>query len=248
LQAQPGVLSPPKKHSLIQIYNFEDLPLITMNVGRIGAQTPGMASEIAGTEKHYAVVGFGPMTWTWMTPDKPVPGGFRAFDETDIEGEDVPETEGDIMLYLSSDHADLNRAIADQARGMFGKDGELIEEVVAENFTQTNAEGDLAETILIDRSTNLDTEQSSFVFTQRFQGEKEINASQYQTSFSLNTERYTLTYSNNPSELEEHGDSVSRPPISRGVFFIPSLDLLTSLRMGGIRMGSLAINAKWKGH
>jgi len=32
------------------------------------------------------------------------------------------------------------------------------------------------------------------------------------------------------------------------LFIIPSLDLLTSLRMGGIRMGSLAINAKWKGH
>jgi porphyrinogen peroxidase len=239
-------LLPPKKHSLIQVYTFEDLPLITMNVARIGAQIPGMASEIAGKEKHFSMVGFGPMTWIWLTPDKPVPGGFGAFDETEIKGEDVPETEGDILLYFSSDHAGLNREIANQVCELFGKDGELIEEVVAESFTQINAEGSLAENILIDRATNLDTEQSSFVFTQRFQGENEILATQYQTRFSCKTDRYTLTYSNNPAELEEYGDSVSRPPVSRGVFFLPSLDLLTSLRMGGIRMGSLAINAKWK--
>ena len=237
-------MSSPKKHSLIQVYSFEDLPLITMNVARIGAQTPGMASEIAGKEKHHAMVGFGPMSWIWLTPDKPVPGGFRAFDETEIEGEDVPETEGDILLYFSSDHADLNRVIAGQVRELFGTDGELIEEVSLENFERTNH----TENILIDRSTNLDTEKSSFVFTQRFQGEEDVMASHYQNSFACNSSRYTMTYSNNPDELEEHGDTVSRPPVSRGVFFVPSLDLLTSLRMGGIRMGSLAINAKWKGH
>jgi hypothetical protein len=242
MQAQPGVLNPPKQHSLIQVYNFNDLPLITMNVARIGAQTPGMAYEIAGREKHFAVVGFGPMTWIWLTPDKPVPGGFRAFDETEIEGKDVPETEGDILLYFSSDHADLNREIANQVRDLFGNDGELLEEVSLEKFDRTND----TENILIDRSTNLDTEKSSFVFTQRFQGEEDIPSTHYQNSFLCNTDRYTMTFSNNPAQLEEHGDSVSRSPVSRGVFFIPSLDLLTSLRMGGIRMGSLAINAKWK--
>ena len=242
MQAQSGVLSAPKKHSLVQVYNFDELPLVTMNVARIGAQTPGMASEIAGNEKHFAVVGFGPMTWTWLTPDKPVPSGFRAFDETEIEGEDVPETEGDILLYFSSDHADLNRIIADQVRELFGNDGELAEEVVLENFDRTNDK----ENILIDRSTNLETEKSSFVFTQKFQGESEVLSKYYQNSYPYNTDRYTMTFSNDPVQLEEHGDSVPRPPVSRRIFFIPSLDLLTSLRMGGIRMGSLAINSKWK--
>ena len=246
MQAQAGVLNPPKRHTLIQVYNFDDLPLVTMNVARIGAQTPGMASEIAGKEKHYAVIGFGPMTWIWLTPDKPVPGGFRAFDETEIEGQDVAETEGDILLYFSSDHAELNQKIASQVRDLFGKDGELVEEFSAEGFAQTNASEKTAKNILIDSSTNLDTEQGSFVFTQRFQGEKEILSTQYQTSFSCAGDRYTMTFSNDPVQLEEHGDSVSRPPVSRGLFFIPSLNLLTSLRMGGIRMGSLAINAKWK--
>jgi hypothetical protein len=242
VQAQSGVLSVPKKYSLVQVYNFDELPLVTMNVARIGAQTPGMASEIAGNEKLFSVVGFGPMTWTWLTPDKPVPGGFRAFDETEIEGEDVPETEGDILLYFSSDHADLNRIIADQVRELFGKDGELAEEVVLEKFDRTNDK----DNIFIDRSTNLDTEKSSFVFTQKFQGRAEVPSKYYQNSYPLNTDRYTMTFSNNPRQLEEHGDSVPRPPVSRRIFFIPSLDLLTSLRMGGIRMGSLAINSKWK--
>jgi hypothetical protein len=242
VQAQSGVLSAPKKHSLVQVYNFDELPLVTMNIARIGAQTPGMASEIAGNEKHFAVIGFGPMTWTWLTPDKPVPSGFRAFDETEIEGEDVPETEGDILLYFSSDHADLNRIIADQVRELFGNDGELAEEVVLEDFERTNDK----ENILIDRSTNLDTEKSSFVFTQKFQGGAEVSSKYYQNSYLYDTNRYTMTFSNNPGQLEEHGDSVPRPPVSRRIFFIPSLDLLTSLRMGGIRMGSLAINSKWK--
>ena len=243
MQAQPGVLSAPKKHSLVHVYNFDDFPLITMNVARIGAQTPGMASEIAGNEKHFAVVGFGPVTWTLLTPDKPVPGGFRAYDETEIGGEDVPETEGDIMLYFSSDHENLNREIASQVRDLFGKDGELVEEVYLKDCDSVNA----TENILVDRLTNLDTEKSSFVFTQEFQGEEDIPSSQYQNSFLCNANRYTMTYSNDPAELETYGESVSRPPVSRRVFFIPSLDLLTSLRMGGIRMGSLAINAKWKG-
>lgn len=242
MQAQPGVLNAPYKHSLVQVYNFEDLPLITMNVARIGAQTPGHASEIAGNEKHFSVVGFGPMTWTWLTPDKPVPGGFRAFDEIEIEGVDVPETEGDIFLYFSSDHADLSRKIADQVSELFGNDGELVEEVMLESFDRTND----SENILIDRSTNLDTEKSSFVFTQKFKGETEVPSRYYQNSFICNADRYTMTFSNDPEKLEEHGESVPRPPVSRRLFFIPSLDLLTSLRMGGIRMGSLAINAKWK--
>ncbi len=248
IQPQKGVLDAPKKHSLIQVYNFEDLPLIAMNVARIGAQTPGMASEIAGTEKHLVVIGFGPVTWMLITPDKPVPGGFRAFDETEINGEDVPETEGDILLYFSSDRADLNSAIAGQVRELFGKDGELMEEIEAEGFMQSNADNNLAEQILIDNSINLDTEKSSFVFTQRFSGEEEVLSRLYQNSFSCDNKRFTLTYSNDPSELEDHGESVSRSPVSRGTFFLPSLDLLTSLRMGGIRMGSLAINARWKGH
>ena len=144
---------------------------------------------------------------------------------------------------LSSDHENLNREIASQVRDLFGKDGELVEEVYLKDCYRVNA----TENILVDRLTNLDTEKSSFVFTQEFQGEEDIPSSQYQNSFLCNANRYTMTYSNDPAELETYGESVSRPPVSRRVFFIPSLDLLTSLRMGGIRMGSLAINAKWKG-
>ena len=46
MQAQEGVLKPPKQHTLIQIYSFDSLPLIAMNVARIGAQTPAMACEV----------------------------------------------------------------------------------------------------------------------------------------------------------------------------------------------------------
>ena len=248
---QPGILTPPGKYSLIQIYSFEELPLIAMNVARIGAQTPGMASEIAGKEEHCAVVGFGPMNWILITPEKPVPGGFRAFDETNIGDEEAPETKGDLLFYFSSDHAELNREIATKILDLFGNDSEIIDEVVVENFITGEIEP-LAENLLIDGSTNLDSEQSSFVFTQRFKGTERVNSDHYQKSFvcdrGTGQELFTMTFGNDPARLEDFSESVPRSALSRGLFFLPSLDLLTSLRMGGIRMGSLAINAKWKGH
>ena len=59
----------------------------------------------------------------------------------------MPKAEGDILLYFSSDHADLNREMASQVRELFGKDGELIEEFFAEGFAQTNASGKIAQKI-----------------------------------------------------------------------------------------------------
>ena len=114
MQAQQGVLKLPKQHTLIQIYNFDSLPLIVMNVARIGAQIPSMASELKSEYKSKdenkkkgseisAVVGFGPMVWILITPDAPVRGGFRSLDETEIEGVEMSASEGDMFLYFSSE-------------------------------------------------------------------------------------------------------------------------------------------------
>ena len=138
MQAQEGVLKTPYYYSLIQKYVFEDLPLIAKNGARIGAQTPGMAYEIAKGEKHFAIIGFGPMTWLLITPDVPAPGGFRAFDEIDIGDKEVPESEGDMLLYFSSDNPELNLELASQINKLFGRDGELIEEVEVEAVSYTH--------------------------------------------------------------------------------------------------------------
>jgi len=261
LQAQQGVLKPPKQHTLIQIYNFDSLPLIVMNVARIGAQIPGMACELEsepfndrsknkkkGSEIS-AVVGFGPMVWTLITPDAPVRGGFRSLDETEIEGVEVSASEGDVFLYFSSEKEDLNRILANKIKEQFGPSGNLIEELVLEGGVHSDIVGE-KEKVLIDKSKNLDTMQSSFVVTQKFKTDAKFSSDLPQHSFPCrvgsSSGRYIITFSNDPKKLEDHAESVSYPPVSRGLFFLPSLDLLTSLRMGGIRMGSLAINAKWK--
>ena len=102
--------------------------------------------------------------------------------------------------------------------------------------------------VLINDRNFLDQAQSSFLSTHRFTArDKTItDLPQHCYSCSKDNEDFILTFSKNPFKLEEHSESLIQPPVSRGLFFIPSLDLLTSLRMGGIRMGSLAINAKWK--
>jgi len=261
LPAQEGVLFPPKKHSLVQVYNFNDLPLIAMNLIRIGAQVPGMASEVGmhpmvkkSIECNQggainALVGFGPMLWILVTPDAPTRGGFHSFDEIEINGIEVPETEGDMFLYFSSDYAELNSILASEIKEHFGADSHLIEERSFEGGDHSDIMSE-KDKVLIDKSINLDTMDSSFALVQNFKTTDEypcdLPCHNFTGSVDSGLGRYAITFSNQPKLLEEHSESVSQPPISRGLFFIPSLDLLTSLRMGGIRMGSLAINAKWK--
>jgi len=249
VQAQEGVLKAPYQYSLIQKYVFEDLPLIAMNVARIGAQTPGMAYEIADGEPHFVTVGFGPMNWLIITSDIPAPGGFRAFDEIDVGDEEVPESEGDMLLYFSSGYPKLNHELAKQVGELFGKDGELIEEVEVEGGEHSNI-SEVKEQVLIKHPNYLDQAQSSFLSTHRFLTNDKTSTELPQHRYNNKTDNesgdYVLTFNNNPSKLEEHSESLTQPAKTRGLFFIPSLDLLTSLRMGGIRMGSLAINAKWK--
>ena len=251
MQPQEGLLKIPYQHSLIQKYIFNDLPLIAMNVARIGAQSPGMAYEIAGGEKHFLTIGFGPMNWLLITPDIPAPGGFRAFDEIDIGDEEMPESEGDLLLYFSSGEPQLNRELAYQISKLFGKDGELIEEVEVEGGEHSDI-SEVKEKVLIEDSNYLDQAQSGFMSTHRFSthvGPKTtLPQHRYHYKADNQSGDYILTFDKNPSTLEEHSEALTKAAETRGLFFIPSLDLLTSLRMGGIRMGSLAINAKWKGH
>ena len=176
MQPQQGVLKPPRKHTLIQIYDFDSLPLIAMNLVRIGAQVPGMACELEsepfndrpknktkGSEVS-AVVGFGPMVWILITPDAPVRGGFRSLDETEIGGAEVPATEGDMFFYFSSEKEEFNRILADKIKEQFGPSGNLIEELVLEGGTHSDIASE-REKVLLDSSGNLDTVQSSFVLT-----------------------------------------------------------------------------------
>jgi hypothetical protein len=249
VQCQEGVLKSPYQYSLIQKYIFEDLPLIAMNVARIGAQTPGMAYEVADGEPHLVTIGFGPMNWLLITPDIPSPGGFRAFDEIDVEDEEVPESEGDLLLYFSSGHPKLNRELAKQVGELFGRDGELIEDIEVEGGEHSNI-AEVKEQVLIEHPNYLDQAQSSFLSTHHFLTNDKTPTELPQHRYNYKTDSepgdYILTFDKNSSKLEEHSESLTQPAKTRGLFFIPSLDLLTSLRMGGIRMGSLAINAKWK--
>lgn len=262
MQCQEGVLKAPYRHSLIQKFVFNDLPLIAMNVARIGAQAPGMACEIAEGEKHFVMIGFGPMNWLLITPDIPAPGGFRAFDEWDAEDEPslqgmkageeynkVPESEGDMLLYFSSGNPELNRELAFQMNELFGKDGELIEEMEVEGGRHSDVSA-VKEQVLIEDPNFLDQAKSCFLSTHRFliRTESKTALPQHRYFYKTGSESgdYILAFAKSPSALEEHSESFAAPAATRGLFFIPSLNLLTSLRMGGIRMGSLAINARWK--
>tara|TARA_Y100000588_G_C13909622_1_gene776530 strand:- start:359 stop:829 length:471 start_codon:yes stop_codon:yes gene_type:complete len=156
-----------------------------------------------------------------------------------------------MLLYFSSDDPKLNCELASQINKLFGKDGELIEEVEVEGGEHSDI-SEVKEQVLIEDPNYLDQAQSTFMSTHRFSkhGDSKTTLPQHRYHYKKDNESgdYILTFYKNPSALEEHSESLTKPAAARGLFFIPSLDLLTSLRMGGIRMGSLAINAKWKGH
>jgi hypothetical protein len=219
LQAQNGVLIPPKQHTLVQIYNFDSLPLIAMNVVRIGAQTPGMACELEseffndrlknktkGSDVS-AVVGFGPMVWILITPDAPVRGGFRSLDETEIGGAEVSATEGDMFFYFSSEKEEFNRILADKIKEQFGPSGSLLEELVLKGGTHSDIACE-KEKVLIDKSQNLDTEQSSFVITQKFKTYDRLSCDLPQHSFPCRVGsgagRYIITFSNDLPVFLDH--------------------------------------------
>ena len=251
MQCQEGLLKAPYHYSLIQKYIFDDLPLIAMNVARIGAQTPGIAYEIADGEKHFVTIGFGPMNWLLITPDVPASGGFSVFDEIAVGDEEMSESEGDMLLYFSSGHPKLNRELTKMVQELFGNKAELIEDVEVEGGQHSNLT-EVKKQVLIEDRNFLDQAQSSFLSTHRFSSMDETTTDLPQHRYNYKTDNesgdYVLTFDKNPSKLEEHSESLMQPAKSRGLFFIPSLELLTSLRMGGIRMGSLAINARWKGY
>jgi hypothetical protein len=154
-----------------------------------------------------------------------------------------------MFFCFSSEKEAFNRILADKVKELFGPSGNLIEELILEGGTHSDIASE-KEKVLLDSSGNLDTVQSSFVLTQKFNSDGNCSCDLPQHKFPYQVDSqsgvYTNTFSNNPEKLSDYADEVPHPPVSRGIFFIPSLDLLTSLRMGGIRMGSLAINAKWK--
>ncbi|HCG73230.1 MAG TPA: hypothetical protein DE038_08015, partial [Nitrospina sp.] len=55
----------------------------------------------------------------------------------------------------------------------------------------------------------------------------ELPQHRYSYKTDSDTGGYVLTFDNNPSKLEEHSESLTQPAKTRGLFFIPSLDLLT---------------------
>ena len=173
------------------------------------------------------------------------------FDEIDIGDEEMPESEGDILLYFSSGYPKLNRELAKIVQELFGNKAELIEDVEVEGGEHSNL-AEVKKQVLIEDPNFLDQAQSSFLSTHRFSFMDETTTDLPQHRYNYQTDNesgdYILTFDKNPSKLEEHSEALTKPAKSRGLFFIPSLELLTSLRMGGIRMGSLAINARWKGY
>lgn len=253
-QSQTGIKDSPGKHRLILILTIEDMPLTAMSIAKIGAMTPQLCSQVSSERpeaKLRAMVGFGPQLWSLILLDS-YSSGFKALKSTD----ESPYTGGDFLLYFSSSSAAFNRELAqnviEYAQSMT-EDSEKIEGVACE----TAAPLDIDDENIFLGNQNPELEQSSFAYVRRWRGGEVQQASQPESPHTLNhiwrnadleePEICTVQFSAKPSVFKDCSKTQSWGKAFAGsVFILPSLDLLTGLRMGGLRMGLLSPTAIWK--
>jgi porphyrinogen peroxidase len=250
-QAQAGILDSPGKHRLLLILTIEDMPLTAMSIAKIGAMTPQLCSEVNSKRPEAqlkAMVGFGPQLWSLILLDSHSTA-FRALKPTN----EAPYTGGDFLLYFSSNSIEFNRELAKNVVEYTQSMTESSEQIEGTVCTVQDTEiVDEKEIFLGNRNPELD--QSSFAYIRCWQGEQE-KLGRPGSPITLDhllenpeaSERCSIQFSSNPFVFQDCARDLKwGQPITGSTFMLPSLDLLTGLRMGGLRMGSLSPTAIWK--
>ncbi len=251
-QAQAGIIDSHGQHRLIIILTIEDMPLTAMSIAKIGAMTPQLCSQVNSERPEAqlrAMVGFGPQLWSLILLDgQNAP--FRALRSTD----ESPYTGGDFLLYFSSNSADFNRTLAQN----------VIEYTQSMTETCTQIEGVICgeqEASQVDEkeifvgNRNPELERSSFAYIRRWRNTGEESSLAFDTPKTLDhlctsteeSEQFSIQFNANPFIFQDCARDLKwGQPLTGSSFMLPSLDLLTGLRMGGLRMGSLSPTAIWK--
>ncbi|QPJ66258.1 MAG: hypothetical protein G3M78_12990 [Candidatus Nitrohelix vancouverensis] len=259
-QPQTGILNPSGLERLYLVFEVHDVPLTAMSMAKIGAMAPQLCRQVIAErpESKLAVtVGFGPQLWSFILPGN-FPYGFRALKSAEQDGVSIPYTGGDMLFYFSSADRDLNARLADRLGDYTSSMASIVERAEGRSLQAPDAGApDRSEVFL--GNENPELTQSCFSYIRKWSAKQSLGKTD---SFVNSNGACDHTFGGeNPEDghlftMQFHRDFRLFPqwsqdlstgqPLTGSSYFIPSLDLLTGLRMGGLRMGSLSPTAIWK--
>jgi len=271
---QTGVAQPPQKYGLSATYQIKDVPMHAMSIAHLGAMVPGLAQEIGGAKSSDRVdylVGFGSLLGSFIWQGNQ-PRGFNRLHTLQKEEVFHSSTDGDLWIFLSSQSADVNHKLEECVQNYLSK---LVikKELVEGTMADTPYTLESRDRILID-SSDPEFNQSCFVWVHGMENmERAENPSMgivasgkersplsataarsYGMYYELQGENCFLEFSFAATPelfkkiIQDQGIPPKQnfQPVSKGFFFLPSVEVLVSSRMGTLRIGSLSPTAKWK--
>ncbi len=226
-------------------------------------------------DKLKCVVGFGQMFWLLAWHGKR-PRRLRTFDDLEHNDHFLPATEGDLWFYFHSSNPQCVRDLAQYMDGHLKGLVTLLLEMESNTDPDSqplDSEGSVPESIFIE-AAETDFARGSFALLQKFGGPadkaarwaevlKNATAAHDDSAVLIHTVipgeegAMLVVFHSDPDYLDAIWESVLEqpetaerlrecPPLTGTRFFIPSIDVLTGLRMGGIRMNRFSPTQQFK--
>jgi len=273
---QPGSIFPPQNSTASLVYHVEDLGVNSMSVSKIAAMVAGLAQEkekFGHEARINYMIGFGVRFWS-LVFHLNLPKAFESFRPTILKQVDPAEIGGDFFIFISSQNSEWNSRLlseieinlsdltetADHFDGTFAfltdlNDNEktLISsedpEFLGGTFTLRLSflwdENDEPEINLAKNFRNFIESEGCKKIMERFSVRPLL--------FQRKNQLLLMLLAKTPHQLENVLEEIHQIKSDFFLFlefgsyaFVPSIDVLTGLRMGGLRMGKLSPTAKFK--
>jgi porphyrinogen peroxidase len=273
---QPGSIFPPQNHTVSLVYHVEDLGVNAMSVSKIAAMVAGLAEEkdkFGHEAKINYMIGFGVRFWS-LVFHLNLPKAFESFRPTILKQVDPAEIGGDFFIFLSSQNSEWNSRLLSEIEENLSDLTETVDHFDGAFVFLTDL-NDNEKTLISSEDPEFSggsfTLRLSFLWNEN--DESEINlAKKFRNyieseDFKKIMERFSIRSSlfesknqlllmllaKTPEQLENVLQEIHQIESSFFLFlefgsyaFVPSVDVLTGLRMGGLRMGKLSPTAKFK--
>ncbi len=273
---QPGSIFPPQSDTVSLVYHVEDLGVNAMSVSKIAAMVAGLAEEkekFSRDAKINYMIGFGARFWS-LVFHLNLPKAFESFRPTILKQVDPAEIGGDFFIFLSSQNSEWNSRLLSEIEVNLSDLTETVDHFDGVSVFLTDL-NDNEKTLISSEDPEFSggsfTLRLSFLWNEN--DESEINLAKKFRNFieSENFKKIVEPFSvrsllfqsksrlllmllaKAPEQLESVLQEIHQIESSFFLFlefgsyaFVPSIDVLTGLRMGGLRMGKLSPTAKFK--
>lgn len=275
-RSQPGSIFPPQNYTVSLVYHVEDLGVNAMSVAKIAAMIAGLAEEkdkFSDEAKINYMIGFGVRFWS-LVFHLNLPKAFDNFRPSILKQVDPNEIGGDFFIFLSSQSSEWNLRLLSEIEINLNELTETADHFDGSSIFLSGINDN--EKILISSedpefSGGVFTLRLSFLWNEEDESETNlvkkfrrfIESEDMKKIMERFLIRPLLFESKNqlllmflakaPQYLENALEEIQKIESDFFLFlefgsyaFIPSIDVLTGLRMGGLRMGKLSPTAKFK--